>query len=123
MGLTWGQGFAREQAICLSCMLVAWPVSHCSLHHLIALGHTASSHLDPAGAPASLPPSLLHTHTHTHQVDPPPPPGTPPPPAPPPLHLPATISAAQFAALCSAPPLQGAAWRGPRPFQPLDMQR
>ena len=40
---------------------------------------------------------------------------------PPPEPLPPAIDAAQFAALCAAPPLQGRGWQGPRTFTPLDM--
>jgi hypothetical protein len=35
--------------------------------------------------------------------------------------LPPAIDAAQFSALCAAPPLQGPRWPGPRTFAPLDM--
>jgi hypothetical protein len=40
---------------------------------------------------------------------------------PPPEPLPPAIDAAQFSALCAAPPLQGPRWPGPRTFTPLDM--
>ncbi len=36
--------------------------------------------------------------------------------------LPPAIDAAQFTALCTAPPLQGPNWNGPRRFAPLDPQ-